>query len=225
MAKSKVVVCCWLHGHETEQLLTRRQEEALGPKIAKGKAVCPVCRDAGLGNQPIFIKEGQTIIGSSKMFQCKDGHVTTVSAFTNGMLHVKFGPGNEDFVNIEGTIEDLDELIDSGEIFCHHDCEGESCGLTLSATDDSTLSLPVANNIKTRTRVGDLWDRHGVDPVRPGHYDGDGHYKETRSERANKARLEKMRERNVAENKLPGKRITKPTKKTYSRRSKDSIDS
>lgn len=225
MTKAKVVVCCWRYGHETEQTLTRRQEEALGPKINKGKAVCPVCRDSGNGNQPIFIKEGQTLISPPKTFQCKEGHVSTIGAFTNGMLHVKFGPDREDFVNIEGTVEELDELIDSGEITCHHDYEGESCDLTLSATDDFSLSLPVANNIKTRTRVGDLWDRHGVDPVRPGHYDGNGYYKETRSEGANKARLQKMRERNIAEDKMPGKRITKPTKKTYSRRSKDSIDS
>jgi len=225
MVHHKVVVCCWDYGHETELAMTRKQEDKLVRQIPTLKAVCPVCRKEGHGNRAVFIKEGETLFGDSKAFKCRHGHITTVSAFANGMLHTRFGPGDEDFVNIEGRIEELEELIDKKEISCHHVRDnGRPCDCKLKAVDSSTISYPCAAGIKTKTRLGDLWDKAGAEPVRSGTYDGQGGYSESRTQEANKERLKRMRKRNVPKDKLPGKRIDRPTKTTYDGRSKGSID-
>jgi hypothetical protein len=220
MAKHKVVVCCWKHGHETEFLMTRAQEERLVRQIPKLKAVCPVCRDETGTNEEIFIKEGQTLVSSHKVYKCEDGHPTIIGAFTNNMLHTRFGPGNDDFENVEGGIDDLQDLVDNGDIICNHD----GCGKPLRAADDSVLRLPGSSNFKVKTRLGDLWDKAGAEPVRPGSYDQNGHYSDTHSEKANRHRLEQMRKRNMAEDRHPGKRITKATKRQYGRKSKNDIN-
>lgn len=224
MANHRVVVCCWLHGHETELFMTRKQEDKLAKQIPTLKAVCPVCREEENGNQSVFIKEGETPFGTSKAYRCRHGHVTTVSAFANGMLHTKHGPDDGDFVNIEGTIEELEELIDKKDISCHHvKASGRQCDCKLKAVDSTSITYPCAAGIKTKTRLGDIWDKAGAEPVRNGQYDGKGNYSESRTEKANLERLKRMRERNVAKDRLPGKRIDKPTKTDYGHRSKSDV--
>lgn len=219
--KSKVVVCCWNKGHLSELILTRSQEDKLSKQIPKLQAVCPLCRNSGDGNRPIFIKEGATLFDAAKTFLCSSGHVSTISAFNNGMLHVKFGPGSEDFFNIEGTPDELQNLLDEHEIVCHH----KECGAPLSAVDDFVMTVPKGTSIKTRTRVGDLWDRNNIEPVRQGYYNSkDGEYVSNRTEIANRERLKKIRQRNVSEDRLPGKRVDKPTDKNYGYKSKDQIN-
>ena len=225
MPKNEVTICCWHCGHEALMLQTKKQEETLVRKISNLKAVCPECRDNDRGNQPIFIKDGTSVVGASKSFKCRHGHITNVSAFANGMLNVTFGNDYEDFFNVEGRIEDLEEMIDNKDISCHHTREdGKLCGCKLAPVDDAVLAYPNASNIKTKTRIGDIWDKNGVSPVRSGSYDKSGNYHGTESEKANKERLNKMRERNIAEDKHPGKRITKATKRNYGRKSKGQID-
>lgn len=225
MAKHKVIVCCWEHGHEAEVIMTRLQEDKLVKQIPQLKAVCPVCREGSLGNKPIFIKQGKTLFGDHKTYACRHSHVTVISAFGNGTLHAKYGHGNEDFVNIEGTIEELEELIDKKEISCHHvKDDGKPCDCKLKATDSGVISRPVAAGIKTKTRLGDIWDRAGAEPVRNGQYDRDGNYNESKTEVANRERLKRIRKRNIEESRLPGQRLNKPTNKTYKRRSKGEIN-
>jgi hypothetical protein len=204
--------------------MTLRQEESLARKIKTLKAVCPNCRDLGFGNKPIFIQEGATIFNPSKVYSCSHGHITTIIGFINGILHVCFGHDSEEFVNIDGTIEELPELIDTKDIVCHHMRDGQSCDAKLNAIDDFVLTYPDTANIKTKTRVGDIWDKNGVSPVRTGHYDNDGQYKETKSERSNRARLQRMRDRNTPIERHPGTRVDKPTDTTYGRRSKQEIN-
>lgn len=225
MSKHRVIVCCWLRGHETELAMNRKQEEALGVKISKLKAVCPTCRDAGVGNTPIFIKEGVTLFNPSKVFKCEHGHTSHIGPVSATMLHVCYGPDGMSFVNVEGRIDDLPELLDTKQIVCHHvGASGQVCGCSLSAVDDFKLSYVVAANIKTRTRLGDLWDRAGVEPVRPASYDGNGGVKESRTEKANRERLRNMRNRNVPVDRSPGRRIDKPTDRVYERRSKGEVN-
>jgi hypothetical protein len=224
MSKQRVVVCCWRAGHETELALTRKQEEKLAKQIPELKAVCPSCKDQG--NFPIFIKEGSTVFAGSKVYRCRNGHITTISPFSNGMLHVTFGPGHENFVNIEGTLEELQEIIDTKDVSCYHVKDnGKQCDCKLKPVDDFMLSYPQAAGIKTKTRVGDLWDKAGLEPVRTGGYDKDGNYQESRSQRANMERLKKMRRtRNIPVDQHPGKRMNRPTKTTYDKRSKQEIN-
>jgi hypothetical protein len=225
MAKHTVIVCCWEHGHETELVMTRRQEERLAEQLKKLKAVCPVCRNAENGNQPIFIKEGETLFNPSKIYRCRHGHITTIGAFQNGHLHVRYGNGPEEFVNIECTLEELPDLVDTKDVSCHHigDADKE-CDCKLKEVDDFELSVPRAAGIKTITRVGDLWDKAGIEPVRDGKYDGDGNYRATRTEKANRHRLAAKRKRLMDEDKHPGKRMTKTSKKKYTRRRKSDLD-
>ena len=225
MAKYNIAVCCWGKGHVTELSMTKTKEEKLNRQIDTMKAVCPTCRNDEGGNQPIFISQSPEIFNPSKLYQCRHGHVTNVGAFTNGMLHVKFGSGQHDFENTEGTIEELEELIDKKAISCHHVKEnGRQCNCKLSPMDDLSLQYPSSIGIKTRTRVGDLWDKAGIDPVRSGGYDKDGNYNKGTGEQANKARLEGLRKRNAKNSNSPGERITKATTKNYGRRSKGSVN-
>ena len=199
--------------------MSKRQEETLSRKIKKGLAVCPKCRDIDHINRSVFIREGETLFSIGKLYRCESGHISVIAPLTN-CLNVEFGPGSEDFVNIEGTLEELPKLLDDKEIACHHN----NCDQTLVAVDDFQLSYPSIPGIKTKTRVGDVWDKQGLEPVRPGSYDNNGNYQSTKSEIANRHRLERMRERNVPIDKIPGTRITKPTNNKYGRRSKDQID-
>ena len=144
MAQHKVVVCCWSHGHETELSMTRLQEEKLAKQIPKLKAVCPTCRESDNGNQAIFIKHGDTVFGSHKTFVCRHGHTSLVSPFSSGMLHIRFGPGEDDFTNIKGTIEELEELIDNKDITCYHTkVNNQACGCKLKAVDSSSHVLGI----------------------------------------------------------------------------------
>lgn len=224
MSNHKVAVCCWKHGHVSVLNMSLRSEEGLIKKIGNLKAVCPVCRESGFGNQPIFIKEGRTLLSSPKVYQCEHGHATSIRAFGNGMLHVEFGHDFGNFINIEGVPEELEELVNANEISCYHVSEdGETCDCNLKPVDDYSLSAPTAAGIKTKTRVGDLWDRSGIEPVRSGGYDSDGEYKHTRSELANRERLKRLRQRNIAADRMPGRRIDKATNNEYERRSKNEV--
>lgn len=224
MANHKVVICCWFCGQESDFVMNKRQEETLERKIKKGLAVCPRCRDVDHVNRPVFIKAGETLFSTGKVYRCEHGHAHVIAAFANGVLNVEFGPGQEDFVNIDCKPDELAELIDTKDISCYHVINGQSCDGKLSAVDDERLECPVAPGIKTKTRLGDLWDKHNITPVRQGKYNKDGEYSATQSEKANRHRLQRMRERNVPVNKLPGKIMDKPTNKKYSRRPKSDID-
>lgn len=216
MAKHLVTICCWDKGHQTDLGMNKAQEETLFRKIQNMKAVCPTCRDSGNGNRAIFTKHS-----SFKIYQCSNGHVTTITPFNKNMLHVKFGNESEEFTNVYAELEELDVLIDNLDISCHH-CNGK-----LNAIDDSQLSHPNVPGIKTKTRVGDIWDKRGIEPVRNGSYDSDGNYSATNTEKANRARLKQIRQqRNIQESRLEGRSIVdRPTDRTYERRSKNDIDS
>ena len=211
MAQHKVIVCCWKHCHQTELIMARREEDTLAKKITRLKAVCPVCRDEGHGNQPIFILEGETLYSPGKAYKCHHGHASTISAFSGGMLNITFGNGPDDFVNVDGVVKELGEMIDKKEVACHHVKEnGRVCGCKLKAVDDFTLSYPDVPGIKTKTRLGDIWDKAGAEPVRSGGYDKNGHYKGTRSEEANKSRIKNMqRKRNIEESRGPARKKKK----------------
>lgn len=190
------------------------EEQKLARQIPKGKAVCPTCRNGDNGNQFIFINQGDTNFGSSKVYLCRHGHATKVSTFTNDMFHVVYGPGDEDFENIKGSVEDLENLVDKKAISCHHIRDnGRTCSCKLKPIDGFNLHRPHTNGIKTKTRLGDIWDKAGAEPVRSGSYDKDGNFSQSSTELINRERIKKMqKKRNTEESRQPGRRITKPTK-------------
>lgn len=198
MKKNKVTICCWNKSHINKLEMTKKQEEKLARDIPKGRAVCPTCRDDGDGNQPIIIMYGSSVFQECKFYKCENGHATAIMPFTNGMLNIHFGMLNDQFENVRGSLSDLDKMIDTDEIVCHH------CNGSLSPLDDLILHYPSVAGIKTRTRVGDLWDKAGVEPVRNGTYTKDGDYNESKTQKANMARLKNMnRRRNIPKNRGP----------------------
>jgi hypothetical protein len=221
MARTKVIVCCWEKSHETELLISRSEEEAIQRKILKNKVVCPTCKVDNINN-PIFVKEGATLFNAMKHYQCKDGHASLIGLFNHGWLHIQYGPGPEDFFNIKGSLEELPELIDTDEIICHH----KECGLSLKAVDNYSLQYSNPPGIKTKQRIGDIWDKAGIEPVRSGQYDKDGNYQATHTEKANKHRIRKLqKERNVSLDRIPGEVYTKPTERKAPRRNRNQVDS
>jgi hypothetical protein len=221
MAKHSVRVICWERSHMTELILTDIQEKKLESDIPKLKKVCPDCKP---DNRAIAIVSGNTIFLSCKPYRCENGHLSLISPMAT-TLHVKFGPDSIDYVNIEGKIDELPNLIDAKEIACNHVVDGKPCDCRLTALDDTNLSYPSSPAIKTRLRLGDLWDRHGVEPVRGGKYTNEGDYKESRSQQSNKQRLSRMqRDRLISEDRHPGKRINRATNTDYGHRDKSSLN-
>lgn len=232
--KYPVKIICWDHSHMNEIPLTSKQAEALPRKVVLGKVVCPDCRNAGRGNKPFEIIESPTQIRGSttKPYTCRNGHLTTISAFANDAFHVRFGPERSDFENVSGRPEELVELIDKKGITCNHIVATKSggtrkCNCKLTQLDDSVVTIPHGTNFRTKTRVGDIWDRDGLEPVRPSTYDRDGNISESRTDKANRERLRRMQKqnRNIERDRLPAHRaINETTEKTYRRRDKSSID-
>lgn len=220
MARHKVIVCCWKHGHETELGMTLRQEEKLAKQIPKMLAICPQCKKNEEGNQFIYIKEGVTPMGNGKQYRCRHGHITVAHPLKSKVVMI-YGGGSEDFCNVLVSLQDFQKLIDNKQESCYHTKEdGKTCGCKLTATDDIPLSVPALHAIKTITRVGDIWDKNGVAPVTSGRHDSQGGYQKTRTEVANKARIEKMkRDRHIPKDAGPTSiSVNKPTKRILPKR-------
>lgn len=227
--KYPVRIICWEHSHANEILFTKKQAEQLPQKIEMGQAVCPDCRNEGHGNKSLHIIDSPTRIcgGTIKPYCCSHGHLTAISAFANDSFHVQYGPGPEDFENVPGKLEELQNFIDSGRISCQHTIDGSPCGGQLKPIDETDLTTPQGFNFRTKTRIGDLWDKAGLEPVRSASYDQDGNVSESRTDVANKERLKRMqaRNRNIAKERLPAhKVINHITDKRYRRRDRNSID-
>jgi hypothetical protein len=221
--KEVVKVICWSKGHVTELAETRKKTEKLYRKMECLQAVCPHCRNAGDGNQGIVPIEGPGLFDAGKIFQCDHGHITIISAFGNGFLHTKHGLGL--YVNIEAEIQELEELVDTKELFCNHVVDDKKvCRGQLKPIDDKVLTKPSAPGIKTKTRVGDLWDRARLEPVRSGSYDEGGNYHATRTEIGNRARLKRMKRRRVVENGPDTISRNRTTETDYGHRSKGDVN-
>lgn len=221
MAKSIVRIMCWKRSHVTELVMSKAQEQKLESDIPKMKKVCPDCKPE---NCEITIVNGATVFNPSKAYRCEHGHLTLISPLSD-QLNVRFGSNSDEFVNICGSLTDLSNLVDSMDIVCNHVVDGKLCDSKLAPVDGYTLTLPSLASVKTRVRVGDLWDRHGIEPVRGGSYDGKGGYNESSSQKANKNRLERMtRQRNLSNDRHPGKSINRATKNDYGHRDKSSVN-
>lgn len=218
--KSIVKIMCWKCSHITELVMNKLQEQKLSKDIPHMKKICPDCKPA---NEAITIVQGTTIFNPAKAYRCQHGHLNLIAP-VGDMLNVCFGPSNEQFVNVRGSLADLPNLLDSGDIACNHVVGDQSCDAKLTPLDDFQLSYPVSPAVKTKVRIGDLWDRHGIEPVRSGTY-GNDDYNESRTQKANNHRLRRMRrKRNVEESRQPGRRINKATKTDYGYRNKSSLD-
>lgn len=162
--------------------------------LTERRVACVNC-----GTTTLFLLEKNNFI-SHKLYKCDNSHLTCVSPFSNGTIHLRYGNESDDFININGTINQIDNL----ESFrCYH----LECNQKLHPLNNDLLDYPNVLLFKTRTRVGDLWDKDGIEPVKPGRYNNNTYeYEATKTEQANKHRLKNMRRpRNIPIDKLPGR--------------------
>jgi len=176
--------------------LTEKAYRTTCRKFKKGLAVCPNCKPDNVAMEPCDPPETENPFGSHALAACRHGHTTKISAFSNGMLNVKWGEDDGQFDNIEGVPDELERLLDEKVICCYHTIERKSgwapCNCKLKVVKGS-VRTPSVIAIKTRTRVGDIWDKAKVAEPRRGDYDKDGNFRETEFDRRNKKRLRDMR--------------------------------
>jgi len=204
---SKLVMRCWDHGHTVELNIPPSKVSKFIEQCSKLKKVCPDCSPENKQLTTVYNEADK--IFDQKSYQCRHGHLTMVGTFGRSArrLGVSWGPSYDDRENVEGSIDELPELIDQKVISCQHTKEnGKRCGCKLKACDDASLSYAEFSNFKTKVRVEDVWRKYGVaDPV-TGDANAPGEYKATEFEKRNKARLKKMqRTRNISKDRLPGK--------------------
>lgn len=220
MSKGAVEIICWKCSHITQLALNRKQEDKLQKDAPLLKKVCPICKP---DNQEIVITKGSSILYPLKSYKCTNNHLTLIGPLGN-MLYIKFGSKDDQFFNLEGDLKELDFLIANNDIVCHHDANG-LCGKHLAPLDDLILTKPQTPGVKTKTRVGDIWDKRGIEPVRPGSYKN-GEYQSSRTQQLNKERMKTLKkERLIDKKRLVGRDVMKKaTQRTYGYRNKSSIN-
>jgi hypothetical protein len=205
--KAEVVVRCWNCGYQGRDVMTAKGQEIFEKRVKKGQLGCPQC------SSPVFIEAGHGIfINSRKLFRCDDGHITVIGCMQGDTPLLNISSHGQ-FDNVEGHIDDLQNMLDERHITCR-------CSGPLTAVDDNELSYNQGIAFRTKTRVGDIWDQNRAQPVRSGTYDGAGEFRESATDQANKERLKKMsRKRNIPKERLPQTvAINEPTKKVYKKK-------
>lgn len=192
---------------------------------------CPHCKPNNVRLTYIDEADGNF---SGKQYICSGNHLTLIYPFTNGFCNVKHGHEHE---NIEATPKVMHDMIGSGDYKCGHTVEYWSvrggkdpvlrtrrCNRKLFAVDDSPLSEPSVAGIKTRTRVGDIWDKAGCPEPKDasiqietrGGKAYDARLNETEFSRRNRRRVKEMRRQTGQRNAKPaGEVIDKPTNRSY----------
>jgi len=186
----------------------------------KGLIVCRYCKPA---NVKLTHLANNRFGG--KQFVCSGDHLTVIYPFTNGFCNVDRNGEQE---NIEAEPEVMQEMIDTGVYKCEHlvDRNGKQkrCNRKLRGVDPTPLSMPSPVGIKTRTRVGDIWDRAGCPEPKDARIeietrDGkayDAHLSETEFSRRNRRRVKEMRRKAAQRNTNPaGEILDKPTGRSY----------
>lgn len=187
-------------------------------KLCKaGKRVCPSCKPENVRLSPFQPEENN--LTNDKKYVCKHGHVTTFTPFTNGRINVSW---DKEFENMVGVPADVQEWVEQGILKCRHatiDTAGRrrKCGCKLKPLDDAVLAYPNRIGIKTKTRVGDIWEQNNcAEPIDSHHEtfrkygEDDARYIETEFSRRNKRRLATIRK--IRQSKKVGKILTRPTK-------------
>jgi len=187
---------CFHMSHKAYEKFVRQCDKLL--------KVCSECKP--VNNKLIeYIPPVRSKFDDDKIYICVQGHQTRVGIFSNGIIHISW---DENHQNIESSTEDFYKKIKDGIIKCR-------CDLNLIPIDDSELKPPAIFGIKTKVRVGDIWDKAKCPDAKASHYDSDNNFIETDFAKRNKERLKKIRKERIS--KPAGTPITKPTKRRYKR--------
>jgi len=198
MSNTRYFKCVVDSSHIIAMDLTEKAYKVYVRKFKHGRAVCPNCKPENHQMVPCDPPETENCFGGGHtLTACRHGHTTKVSAFANGMLHVKWGDDNGQFENIKSIPEEIAELVDTKAISCNHTIERKQrgwgrCGCKLKIVAGEA-EVPQAIFIKTKTRVGDVWDKQGI--VRPseGTVAKDGTYRPGALERRHNERLREIK--------------------------------
>lgn len=197
--KNKVTIICKECCHVMDVSISHKQEIVIEKSIKRNAKVCPLCGGS------IVIIYGETVFNPSKPYKCKKGHLALVALLGEKFVNISYH--DDTFCNME----EFDNKC--------------NCGEELVEIDDFVPICGSAPAVKTKTRVGEIWDKKGIEPVRSGTYTKNGDYIHSRSQELNQERMRKMRkQRNIQEEMLPGRAIKNPTKRDYGYRSKESLD-
>lgn len=210
------------NGHLVEvDANSKKAEKTMLRKANKLLVVCPYCKPENI--RLTHVPENKF---AGKEYVCSKSHLTYIYPFTNGMCNVEWNGQNE---NLEAEPAIMQEVIDAGIYKCHYivtNAAGKSrrCNCKLKGVDSTPLAVPTTVGIKTRTRVGDIWDRAGCPEPKDsavqietrGGEAYDAHLQETEFGRRNKLRVKKMRKQTAKRNaKAAGEILDKPTKRSY----------
>ena len=185
------------------------------------KIVCPACKPANV--QLHEVKEEKY---GGKQYVCSKRHLTIIHPFTSGYCNVTSGDDSE---NIEADPDLMQEMIDDGVFKCQHKVFGKNgrlrqCKCKLKAVDNEPLDVAISHGIKTKVRVGDIWDKAGcpepkdsqIEVEQRGGVDFDAKLNESEFSRRNKRRVNKMRrQKNERNTVAKGDVMKKSTNRNY----------
>lgn len=202
--KDCILIC--RNGHKI--LITTANIKNLLKRVNRGGAVCPYCKPAN-----VLLQLFNPSRFDGKLFICPKKHIISIYPFSNGTCN--FSWSNKDFCNINASIEEMLELLSQNRVCCPFNINShvESCNLLLKQLDDMPLQTPALIGIKTKKRVGDVWDQYKCPEPKSGSYDKDFIFKETEFSRRNKSRIKKLRRSRL--NKPVGEIIDRPTNRNY----------
>ncbi len=185
---------CQKQGHVISvELSSEADLKKFKNKCSKLLKVCPLCKPE---NVQIVECDNPNKWSDVIVLECSCKHQTTVSMFSHGGLHFKWGSDSNQFINIDG---ELDDLLKTKKMKCLHMHNDKVCGKKLKKIGGD-LSLPSAPSIKTRVRVGDIWDKAKVPEARHSSYTSSrvggtmvADYHETEFDRRFKRRVKDMK--------------------------------
>lgn len=211
------------NGHLVEVEVEAGKQKAMIRKADRMLIVCPYCKPTNV--RLTHIPEDKF---SGKEYVCSKNHLTVVYPFTSGRCNVSWGDQQE---NLEAEPEIMQAMLDNGVYKCHHRVPDmtrigklRKCNCKLRGVDNVPLSAPSTVGIKTKVRVGDVWDSAGcpepkdsaVEIERRHGEDYDAHLNETEFGRRNKLRVKKMRKKKAERNAAAaGEILDRPTKRSY----------
>ena len=193
MSETRYFRCLKDPSHLIAMDLGNAEYKKLVKKFAKGHAVCPHCKPENSPMSPCDPPETTSPFGGGyTLLACRHGHTTSVSAFANGQLHVKWGEDEGQFINIPGSPDEISELAGDKTISCNHTLERKrgwgKCGCKVKVIAGQAES-PQATFIKTKTRVGDVWDKNKIARPSEGRVDAYGNYEPSELEKRHNERV------------------------------------
>jgi hypothetical protein len=157
-------------------------------RLLSGKVVCGSCGT-------VFQEYKSPSWSGQKHFLCEVGHVITICPFGNGQCNLSWGDREGEFINLKHHPDEMSEMLANNEILCPAGDGKKSCGTHLTALEGTVLTIPQLMGVKTRTRVGDVWDKYKCPEPKAGSYDKDMNFRNTQFSKLNKERVKRLKEK------------------------------